>query len=296
MMEKIAHLPAQKQLLLHQLVEQLSGVEGVVAVVLGGSYAGGGYHKDSDLDVGIYYAAGEPFSVAAIRRIADAAALEGPTTVTDFYQWGAWVNGGAWIHTADGKVDFLYRNLDQVWRTIADAQQGIVHHDYGQQPTHGFFSVIYLAETQICIPVFDPTGVIAQLKEQVAVYPPRLKQKIVADSLWSAEFTLLHARDFAAQGDVYNTVGCLSRAASNLTQALFALNEVYFLRDKRVMERITAFRQTPSEYAERINHILGHVGETATALTAAVVAFSEIWAAVVSLDGVDYTPKFRLFA
>jgi hypothetical protein len=34
--------------------------------------------------------------------------------VTGTYEWGPWVNGGAWIQTSAGKVDFLYKNLDQV--------------------------------------------------------------------------------------------------------------------------------------------------------------------------------------
>jgi hypothetical protein len=34
----------------------------------------------------------------------------------------------------------------------------IVQHDYDQQPTYGFYSIIYLAETRICIPLHDLGG------------------------------------------------------------------------------------------------------------------------------------------
>jgi hypothetical protein len=34
------------------------------------------------------------------------------------YEWGQWVNGGAWIHTPAGKLDLLYRNIDQVKRVL----------------------------------------------------------------------------------------------------------------------------------------------------------------------------------
>ena len=104
--------------------------------------------------------------------------------VTDFYGWGPWVNGGAWIHTDAGKLDLLYRNLHQVRQTIDEAQRGIVHHDYYQQPVYGFYSVIYLAETAACIPLHDPMGRIANLKRKVAKYPSALRQRIVGDSLW----------------------------------------------------------------------------------------------------------------
>jgi hypothetical protein len=215
-------------------------------------------------------------------------------TVTGFYEWGAWVNGGAWIHTPQGKVDFLYRNLDQVRRTIAEAQQGVSQHDYDQQPAYGFYSVIYLAETQICIPLYDPELLIAKLKRDVETYPPRLKQRIIADSLWSAEFTLLHARAFAAQGDVYNTAGCLTRALSNLTQALFALNERYFLRDKKVLEVVAGFPNLPAGYIQQIDPILACPGRTAPELTRTVSALERAWQSVVALPGVHYEPKFTM--
>jgi len=292
-MQSIPGLAPQKQNLLSHLVDQLCAVPGVAAIVLGGSYANGTFHEGSDLDVGLYYHEDRPFDIVDIRRIAESASARDDVTVTGFYEWGAWVNGGAWIHTPHGKVDFIYRNIEHVQRTIDEAQAGISRHDYDQQPTHGFFSVIYLAETQICIPLHDPDGVIAGLKRQVEIYPPQLKEKTIADSLWSAEFTLLHARGFAAQGDVYNTVGCLTRAASNLTQALFALNEKYFQRDKKVMETIAQFSRLPFGYVEELNHILAHPGQTAQELTESVQRFENIWRSVVQLEGVRYEPKFQ---
>jgi hypothetical protein len=66
----------------------------------------------------------------------------------------------------------------------------------------------------------------------------------------AAEFTLLHASSFAAQGDIYNTVGCLTRVASNITQALFALNKRYFVRDKQVLDTVARFPNLPSGYIQ----------------------------------------------
>jgi hypothetical protein len=292
--DNVPDLPEGKRLLLERLVHQLSKIAGVSAIVLGGSYASGTHHEASDLDIGLYYSEVRPFSIAAIRRIAQDISLDGTATVTGFYEWGAWVNGGAWIHTSQGKVDFLYRNADQVQRTVTEAQQGISHHDYDQQPTYGFYSVIYLAETQICIPLYDPELLIAGLKRRVEVYPPRLKQKVIADSLWAAEFTLLHARGFAAQGDVYNTVGCLTRVVSNITQALFALNERYFIRDKKVMDMVARFAYLPSGYVQQINRILARPGSTVQELTRTVKDLEGAWYTVVALTGVHYEPKFQI--
>ena len=292
--EGLTHISGEKRALLADLTGQLSRIPCMAAVALGGSYASQTQHAGSDLDIGLYYREAQPFSIADIRRTAESISADRTPTVTNFYEWGAWVNGGAWIHTAQGKVDFLYRSLEHVQRTIDEAQQGISHHDYNQQPPYGFYSVIYLAETQICIPLYDPDGQIAGLKRQVAAYPPKLKQRIVADTLWNAEFTLLNAQGLAAQGDVYNTVGCLTRAAGKMTQALFALNERYFIRDKQVMKTMAAFSVLPEGYIAQVNQILAHPGSTPGELARAVSDLGQAWRSVAALAGDLYQPKFNL--
>lgn len=300
MIELPGTISPPKAELLRAVVDELKRLPGVAAAVLGGSYASGTQREDSDLDVAVYYEPETPFSIGEIRRIAATVSRSKDPVVTDFYGWGPWVNGGAWIPTSAGKFDLVYRNLDQVRHTINEAQQGIVHHDYYQQPVYGFYSVIYLAgviylaETAACIPLHDPLGRIADLKRKVAEYPSVLRQRIVADSLWIAEFTLHHAQKFAAQGDIYNTVGRLTRVAGTLTQALFALNEVYFLTDKNSMGRITNFEMAPPEYVGQVQALLARPGQTAPELRRTVTACEAAWACVVELAGDLYEPKFRL--
>jgi hypothetical protein len=277
-----------------QILQRLSRVAGLAAVVLGGSYAQGTHRPGSDIDLGLYYYEQAPFAIAAIRQLAIEISQDSVPTVTAFYEWGAWVNGGAWIHTAAGKVDFLYRNIDQVRRVIADAQAGKVTLDYAQQPPYGFPSVIYLAETHTCQPLYDPTGVVAGLKRETLQYPVRMKAAIIRESLWSVEFTLLHARTFAHQGDVYNAVGCLTRALSALTQVLFALNEIYFISDKRALATIEGFDIRPSDYAARVTHILAHPGQTAEALLHTVETLNALFLSVVEAAGSWYQPKYSL--
>jgi hypothetical protein len=140
--------------------------------------------------------------------------------------------------------------------------------------------------------LYDPDKHIAKLKHQVAVYPPKLKQKIIADSLWAAEFTLLFARDYANKGDIYNTVGCFARVVSNLMQTLFALNERYFMSDKQILNAIAALPNLPPDYIRQVNHILAYPGSTAQALINTCSDLKKLWQNVVSLTGVDYEPKF----
>jgi len=284
----------EKQRLLDDIVARLSLVHGVRAVVLGGSYARGMQHPGSDLDIGIYYYETQPFAIADIHAVASAISASGAAEVTDFYGWGAWVNGGGWIHTAHEKVDFIYRNIQQVMRTIDQAEQGITGHDYFQQPAHGFFSTVYLAETQVCVPLYDPLGIIAAMKDRVAVYPPLLKEKTVASMLWLAEFSLIHAESFARGGDRFTTPGTLARAAYCITQALFALNETYYMSDKTALREMAAFAIAPEHFGERLGAVLAHPGETPEEMLRAVTALRGLWAEVVSLTGGKYSPAFRM--
>jgi len=283
-------LPAEKRRTVCELVNALAAMPGVAAVVLGGSHARNVARPDSDVDLGLYYDPAAPFRIDDIERIAQSVAVR-PPTVTNFYGWGAWVNGGAWIHTATGKVDLLYRNLAQVERTISEAEQGIVQHDYPQQPPYGFYSVTYLAETHVCLPIFDPAGAIRALKARVQHYPAALHRRVVNDGLWSAEFTLLHARTFAAQGDIYNTAGCLTRTATTLTQVLFALNRCYFMTDKGALHVIEDFALKPDGYVQALTPILAAPGQNAAALTQSVQALEALWRCVVDLTGGAYQPK-----
>lgn len=287
------NIPPDKQALLDKITGLLSAVPGVAALALGGSYARGTARPDSDLDVGLYYHEAAPFDLDAIRKIGAELAPADPPDVTDFYGWGAWVNGGAWIHTPAGKVDFIYRNIEQVQRAIDDAQRGITQHDFDQQPAYGFYSVIYLGETRANVPLFDPSGVLARLKEQVEQYPPLLKHKVAAGNLWMAEFSLLHADGFARAGNVYTTAGALTRAASFLTQALFALNETYFITDKTAVQEIAGFARAPLRYGERLADVLGAVGRTPQELERSVQLLRGLWREVAALDE-GYRPSFRV--
>lgn len=110
--------------------------------------------------------------------------------VTDFYGWGPWVNGGAWLTVGGQRVDFLYRSLEHVERVIADAEAGRYEVHFLQQPPFGFFSGTYLGEVAVCLPLFDPRARLDGLKRRVANYPEALRRALVRDYLFMAEFTL----------------------------------------------------------------------------------------------------------
>src|SRR5262245_15856355 len=160
---------------------RLGAIRGVRAVVLGGSHARGRAQPGSDIDLGVYYSEAAPFSIQSLRELAEAVNDTAGPVVTDFYGWGPWVNGGAWLTIGGQRVDLLYRNLEQLERVIAEAEAGRYEVHYLQQPPFGFFSGTYLGEVAVCVPLFDPECRLDALKRRVADYPEALRRAVVRD-------------------------------------------------------------------------------------------------------------------
>jgi hypothetical protein len=292
-MQALACLPADRRDAVASLVAALADVRGVVAVALGGSHARGDARPDSDVDLAVYYRDADPLYLAGVRAIARRFDPADPV-VTGLYEWGPWVNGGAWLHTRAGKIDLLYRSVEHVARVIDDAERGAHEAHFAQQPPYGYFSVTYLAETSYCVPLADPTGAVAALKRRVATYPEALRRAIVQSALWSVEFTLYAARGLAERGDVYGTAGCATRAASALVQALFALNAVYFATDRTALAGIDAMARRPDRFGARVAQILAAPGATAAELSRSVFELDALFAECVALAGSLYTPTHPL--
>jgi len=98
------------------LAARLAAIPGVVAVTLGGSRATNTAVEGSDWDFGLYYRDSlDPDDIAA---------LGWPGRVFAPGEWGQIVNGGAWL-TVDGtRVDLIYRDLGEVLRWTAAAEDG----------------------------------------------------------------------------------------------------------------------------------------------------------------------------
>ncbi len=294
-MTTIDQLPDDQRTVLSTVATALAQVTNVVAVVLGGSHATGLARVGSDLDIGVYYRESAPLAVDEVRAVAERVSTPGSVpVVTDLYGWGPWVNGGAWIQTPATKVDLIYRNLEQVRGVIEEGRRGVWRHDYDQQPPYGFRSVVYFAETRCCVPLHDPAGVIGELKALVARYPEPLKNRIVQDCLWGAEFSMWSCSGFAASEDVVNAVGCLTRVSQYVVQALFALNEEYFLNDKHTMRILGGLRLVPVDCLRRLSDVLSRPGRDCDELQASLAGLRQVWAEVVALSDGRYEPRFDL--
>jgi predicted nucleotidyltransferase len=279
---------------LQDIVDQLKKVKGLQAIVLGGSWASDTQRPDSDIDLGLFYSESSPLDVTHIKKVAFALNDIANPVVTDLGGWGRWVNGGAWLTIQGQRVDFLYKNIDFISTIIDDCKRGVIQWDYFQQPPYGFYSYMYCAEIQMSKILFDPVGAVQKLQSKVTHYPQALKNKIINAFVWDAEFTLQVAKKSAKRGEVYFVAGCLTRIASNLVQVLYALNETYFISDKRLYRDVVLFGMKPQNLTERLDHILGDSGCDSKKLEKTISLTATLLSEVIVLCGDEYTPKYKL--
>src|SRR6202167_3798929 len=174
--------------ILTQVVARVSKIEGVRAIVLGGSRARGTADERSDIDLGIYYDGKNPFSIPAL----GAAAKElddrhSDNLVTSFGDWGLAVNGGGWLEIRGNHVDFLYREIGAVRDAIEDCVAGRPRSIYQLGHPLGVHIQIYAGEVHVCRSLFDPAGTVAGLKSLVGEYPEQLRTAAVTKHLFDAE-------------------------------------------------------------------------------------------------------------
>lgn len=276
------------------LVEGLAQIAGVRAVVLGGSHARGRARPDSDIDLGVFYADLHPPDLVGLRALATRWNDEPNPVVTEPWAWGRWVNGGAWL-TVDGqRIDWLYRSLEHVQRTIEAARSGEFELDFAQLPPFGYASVSYLGELEICEPLFDPDGVVATLRARLGAYPEPLRRAIVDRWLWAIDFHLASfATSFAARGDVWAVSACLSRAVFQLAHVIFALNRRYPLNDKTLLVEVAELEVAPKSFAERSAAVLAKTGHSPGELAASLARVRALFEETAELAGPLYTARRR---
>jgi predicted nucleotidyltransferase len=289
----VRQLSPEQRELVSSLAERLGSIRGIRAVVLGGSYARGRARPGSDIDLGLLYSEAAPFSIQSVRELAEAVNDTPRPVVTDFYGWGQWVNGGAWLTVGGQRVDFIYRSVEHLERVIAEAEAGRYQLDYAQQPPFGFFSVTYLGEIAVGIPLYDPEARLDSLKRRIAEYPEALRSAVVRDYLWSAEFGLAaFARKFAARSDVYGTAACLTRAVNQLILALFALNRRYPINDKTFLEEVAELERAPADFGQRVRATLARLGDSAVELAAAVEGIERLLHETTEMTDGLYEPRY----
>lgn len=242
--------------IINYITRRVQQVNGVSAIVLGGSRAKGTHSPQSDIDIGIYYDPAERFDLEALQKVAtkiDDSHRE--NVLTGFYEWGTWINGGGWLRVHNYPVDFLYRDLNKVSQTIDDCLDGKITIDYYPGHPHGFINSIYLAETAHCQVLWDPADKILELKKRTMNYSPIFKEAMMQKFLWETTFSLEAAKKAVLREDISYITGCCFRSVACLNQVLFALNEQYCANEKGAVHIINTFPKAPINYKVRVNQV-----------------------------------------
>jgi predicted nucleotidyltransferase len=260
-----------------KIAGRLGKIEGVEAVALGGSWARGEAHPDSDIDLGIYYRPESRPRVHDLRCLAqELDDRHPPDAVTDFGDWGPWINGGGWLTIESRRVDWIYRDLGLVWRSLEDCRAGRVSFHYQPGHPHGFHTHTYPGEVHLCRPLHDPQDALGTLKRLAKDYPPRLKIALIRNQLWEARFALDTCRKAATRGDTFYVTGSLFRCAAALVQSLFALNERYLINEKGSVKAVDSLPLRPADFKETVDSVLARPGESPQQLEGSVRRFEVV--------------------
>lgn len=239
----------------------LAEIDGVTAVVLGGSLARNVSTPWSDVDLGLYYRPGSPPSLEDLSLLAWRVDDRGTEAmVTDIGEWGPWINGGAWLVIDGVRVDWIFRDLALVERTVQAVLEGRVTCDYQAGHPHGFHSHVYAGEVHHAVRLHDPDDAVGALQALTDPYPGALRRTILQRFLWEAAFALTTARTAAARGDTYYVSGCLFRSVACVVQVLYALNARWFLNEKGSVAEAAAMPTTVDGLQWRVAELLGRVG------------------------------------
>lgn len=265
------------QYTISNIVESLKKINGVSALVLGGSRARGTETPSSDIDIGIYYDTEKELDITQLRRVA--ARIDDDhreNLVTEIGGWGPWINGGGWLQVNQTPVDFLFRDLNKVSHVVEQCVMGNITIDYQPGHPHGFVNSIYFAEIALCKVLWDPSGKISTLKSSTIPYPSVFQKAIIQKFFWESNFSLENGFKGIYKKDLSYIAGCCFRSVSCLNQVLFAINETYLMNEKGATAIANSFRIVPSNYSHRINEIFALITEDQDGLKTALNLLHEL--------------------
>ncbi len=229
---------------LDQLVQALATLSGVQAVGLAGGNRPLPEPGTGDIDLFIYCS----HIPSLEKRQAILSALNELAENIQINQ----LTGGHW-----GSADSLSLARVETWLmyfTVQETQAELAEVLSGQYPGRlddYYYPIGRCALLQGIRPLHDPDGILAQFREQIVEYPPKLAQTNLTYHL--DKLTDTEDLDRAVRrGDVLFYHFALDLAIDHFLLALFALNRCYFPSRKRSLEYIARFNAKPADCKLRL--------------------------------------------
>lgn len=259
--------------LMREMAEELLTVPGIEAVALGGSRARGTHTASSDYDVGVYYAEAD-LDTVRLQALAAKYADE-PVPVAAPGEWGAWVDGGAWLRVAGTPVDWILRNVDRVDQQCTRAREGLFA--FHSQPGHplGFLDVSYAGEVATGRPLADPHQRLSTWKAQLDPYPSELREALVQNT-WQVSFDLDGAHKGADRCDTTHVSLCCAHAVLICAHGLHADARSWVTNEKGLVPGVDRLQIMTGTFHKDVATVLGNLGSTASELHRAVDRLHEV--------------------
>ncbi len=156
-----------------------------------------------------------------------------------------------------------------------DAEQG--RYAFHAQAGHplGVPDFAYAGELALGVVLADPTGELAALRGRMLVYPPALRDALVA-GLWEADFLIGIARKAVVRGDAAYVAGCLFRLVGVCAHALHGAAGRWLINEKGAVAAAAALPGAPPRLRERVNAVFAAVDGDPVHLTATLDAAADL--------------------
>lgn len=248
---------------INRIIEMLkTTVSDIPSIAIAGAHAKEMADKDSDID--IYLFTDAPKSFEQRQKIVSEFCDKGtsPWFSEDLnLPWG-------------GSMDFTYEGtpVEVVIRLFSHMESETARSINGEfdiipqtWTSNGYYSYIFLSELNFIKPLFDPNGRLTEMRKSVEVYPPKLKSAIIKTFFgrawtWIGNF---HYDSAVKRGDILFTAPIVLHTVLDLIQVIFALNEVYFNGDKKLVQTLKTLPYCPTALKEQTELLLTASADTA---------------------------------
>ena len=224
--------------LLKQKIEPLTKVNGVDAIVLGGSECINLSNIDSDIDICLYYS--KEIDWTAVNMIISSIDDYGRRNILPKpYYWGKILNSGGVFLINGLEIDLCIRETAVIEQVIYECSKGNIKVSYQSGYPFGFCNTYFIAEVNYCKEIYDINGRLRVLKELVNANWNVIINYMQVAYLNEAAFQWICVRKINPNDFLYNK--------SEINTCLFSLLNVYacesnimFFHNKHAINRIKA--------------------------------------------------------
>jgi hypothetical protein len=121
----------------------------------------------------------------------------------------------------------------------------------------------------------DPTGELDALQQRTRVYPPALRERLVA-GLWEADFLVGGARKAVTRGDSAYVAGCLFRLVGVCAHALHGAAGRWLVNEKGAVAAAAALPGAPADFKQRVDRVFADVDGDPVHLAGALDAAADL--------------------